>query len=409
MYFCTQIEEYIKTMRIKSFLSLSLCAFLAACGGGHDDHEGHDHEHEGHDHETEQHDEHDHDHGHEDEHHHEGSIKLDEHQVKEFGVVTQTLVPGSFSQVVKVSGAVEPASTDRVTITATRSGIFTLSRGLTVGSRVGAGAAIGSISSKGLQGGDPNAVAAATVEATRREVERLKSLLKDGLVTEAQYNEAVRAYNEARAASGGVSGGSGSVVSPATGTLSELFVTPGQYVEVGAPIAVVVRSSRLTLRADVPQRYASSVPALVSANFRTDSSGKVYSLSELGGRPLAPGTVNSIRNGYMPVYFTFESIGEIIPGSFAEIFLTGAPRQGVLSVPREALIEMQGNCYAYVRVHGHEGVFEKRLVKTGASDGINVEILEGLGENDEVVVKGASVVRMAETSAIAPPGHTHNH
>ncbi len=392
-------------MKLKTLIStLFLLAFASCGGGGHDDH---DHEHEGHDHESEQHEEgHDHDH---DAHGHEGAITLDPHQAEAFGVQCRMLTPGEFSEVVKVSGAVEPASTDRVTVSATRSGIFTLSKGLTVGSRVAAGGSIGSISSKGIQGGDANALAAATVAATRREVERLKPLLKDGLVTEAAYNDAVKAYEEAKAASDGVQPGSGGVSSPAAGTLSELFVSSGQYVEVGDPIAMVVRSSRLTLRADVPERYISSAPAFVSANFRPDCSSKTFRLSDLDGRPLAPGSINPVRNGYVPVYFSFNGNGEILPGSFAEIYLVSSPRQGILSLPREALIEMQGNHYAYVQLKGHKDAYEKRLVRIGSSDGINVEVLEGINPGENVVVKGASVVRMAETSAIAPPGHSHNH
>lgn len=390
-------------MKIRPIYVLLMTALLAGCGGGHD-HEGHDHEAEGHDHESELH----HDEEGE-EHHHEGAITLDAKQAELFGVVSEKLLPGDFSEVIRVSGVIEPASTDRVTLSATRSGIFTLARGVTVGSAVAAGTSIGSISSKGLQGGDPNAVAAATVVAAKKEVDRLAPLYKDGLVTEAAYNEAVKNYNEAKAAQGGVAGGSGSVTSPTGGTLSELFVSSGQYVEVGAPVALVVKSSRLTLRADVPERYITSVPSFVSANFRPDCSKKTFRLKDLGGKPLSSGSVNPVRNGYVPVYFSFDGNGEIIPGTFAEIFLTGMVRQGVLSIPREALIEMQGNHYAYVRVHGHKNTFEKRLVKTGASDGIKVEVLDGLSSGDEVIVKGASVVRMAETSAIAPPGHSHNH
>ena len=380
--------------------TIIFAGLLAACGH---DHDGHDHDHEGHDHAAEMA-------KHEDsEHHHEGAITLDEHQAELFGVKSERLFPGEFSEVIRVSGAIEPSSTDRVTITATRSGIFTLASGVTVGGSISSGGHIGTISSRGLQGGDPNAVAAATLEATRREMERLTPLFKDGLVTESVYNEAVKAYNEAKASQGGVAGGSSSVVSPAAGVIAEVFVSSGGFVEVGTPVALVVRNSRLTLRADVPERYISSVPAFVSANFRPDCSSEVFSLRELGGQPLSPGNISPARGGYVPVYFTFNGNGKIVPGSYAEVYLTGRPREGVLTVPREALIEMQGNYYAYVRLHDHDDVYEKRLVTIGASDGLRVEVLEGLKENEEVVVKGASIVRMAETSAIAPPGHTHNH
>ncbi|MDE5874015.1 MAG: efflux transporter periplasmic adaptor subunit, partial [Muribaculaceae bacterium] len=151
------------------------------------------------------------------------------------------------------------------------------------------------------------------------------------------------------------------------------------------------------------------IPAITSANLRPEHSNETISLSDIGGRPVAPGSVNPSTNGYIPVYFTFNSTAATTPGAFVEVYLLTSPRTNVLTVPREALVEMQGNYYAYVKLKGHNDAFEKRLVKTAASDGVNFEVIDGLAQGEEVVVKGATVVRMAETSAIAPPGHSHNH
>ena len=189
--------------------------------------------------------------------------------------------------------------------------------------------------------------------------------------------------------------------------ITDIFVTSGQYVEVGTPVATVANNARLTLRADVPEKDMAFIPSVVSANFRPDYSESIISLDDLNGRIITTQGSANARNGYIPVYFTFSGNGNTIPGAFAEIYLKGVARDGVASVPREALIEMQGNKYVYVCEDGH--AYEKRLVKTGASDGSRVEIKDGVKENEQVVVKGAAVMRMAETSAIAPPAHTHNH
>lgn len=378
----------------KNYSRLFFCAFLglalASCGGGKDEHDGHEEEEE-------------HGHGHE----HEGAVELKEGQAKQFGVEWMKIEPGSFAEVVRVSGRVEPAATDRMTVTARRSGIITLSSGITVGSQVGAGTLIGTISSRGVQGGDASAAAHAAVEASKRELDRLTPLYKDGIVTAGAYNEALRAYREAVALAGSSPAGSGSETAPCAGTVTDLFVQSGQYVEVGAQIAIVSRNTRLTLRADVPEKYYSLIPAIVTANFRPDHSDEVLSLSSLGGRRISGDASASARNGYIPLYFSFDSRGKVAPGAYAEIYLIAGERHGVLSVPREAIIEMQGKKYVYVVEHGH--AFEKRLVETGASDGNRVELLDGIKPGEEVVVKGASVVRMAETSAVAPPGHSHNH
>ncbi|MDE6227660.1 MAG: efflux RND transporter periplasmic adaptor subunit [Muribaculaceae bacterium] len=341
-------------------------------------------------------------------HHHEGAITLSPHQAEEFGVVVETIQPSSFNEVIKVSGRIEPSVSGRVTVTARKSGIVTLSPSVALGASVKGGSPIATISSKGIQGGDLNAAAIAARDAAAKELERLRPLHQDGLVTTSTLNDAERAYKEATAAVG-ASAGATTECSSTAGVICALFVSSGDFVETGAPIATIARDSRLTLRADVPERFASIIPGIVSANFRPDSSKEAISLSETGGIRVSPGAVNPAENGYIPVYFTFNSTPDTHPGSFAEIYLIGNDKGNVLSIPRTALVEMQGNYYAYVRLKDHEDAYEKRLVKTAGSDGVRMEIKEGLSEGDQVVVKGATVVRMAETSAIAPPGHSHNH
>lgn len=57
-------------------------------------------------------------------------------------------------------------------------------------------------------------------------------------------------------------------------------------------------------------------------------------------------------------------------------------RDSVLAIP-ESLLHFQ-NDSAYVEIETMEQVFEKRFVKTGLSDGINIEIINGLVIDDKV-------------------------
>ena len=55
----------------------------------------------------------------------------------------------------------------------------------------------------------------------------------------------------------------------------------------------------------------------------------------------------------------------------------------------------------FIRILGCPDIFNEKVER--------VEIKEGLKPGEEVVAKGASIIRMAEVSAVAPPSHTHNH
>ena len=401
-------------------LSILICSALAfdcatvGCGGSeaHDHaseaHEGHDHEHEGHDHEGEDHDhdEHGEDGSHEG-HDHSGLIEMNETTARRFGVVTEKIDPSDFSDVTVVSGRIEAKASDEGVATATRNGILTVSPHINAGVRVGAGSPIGVISASHVQGGDPTVQAVAARNAAKRELDRLKPLHDDGIVSTEEYNNALKAYEEADASVKISKQGSASVSSPKSGVITQLLAKSGDYVEIGQRIAIVSGNTSLTLRADVPEKYISRLPGVTSANFRPASSELTLDLDDFDGKLISSGGTSVSDNGYIPVFFSFSNNGEVAPGAFAEVYLKSGTRSGVISVPKEAIVEINGNKCVYA-AHG-DGHFIKHLVTLGASDGKRVEIISGLPAGEEVVVKGAQAVRMAETSATAVPGHTHNH
>lgn len=372
----------------------------------HNEHD--DHEHEGHDHDMENKD-----HSHTEEvdshegHDHSGLIEMNDHTIKRFGVETEKVSPSDFSELTVVSGQIEAKASDEGIATATRNGILTLLPGINAGVKVNAGSSLGSISASNVQGGDPTVQAIAARNAAKRELDRLKPLHDDGIVSTEEYNNALRAYEEADAAVKTSKQGSAAVSSPKTGVITQLLAKSGEYVEIGQKIAVISGNTSLTLRADVPEKYIGRLAGITSANFRPASSDQIFDLDDLNGKMISNTGSSVSDSGYIPLYFSFNNNGSIAPGAFAEIYLKSGIRHDVISVPKEAIVEINGNKCVYA-AHG-EDHFIKHLVTLGASDGKRVEILSGLNAGEEVVVKGAQAVRMAETSANAVPGHTHNH
>lgn len=344
---------------------------------------------------------------HEHEHDHTGLIKLDSHRADEFGVETEKIEVSDFNDVIYVAGQIEAKATDESVATATRSGILTLAPDINQGVKVSAGTSIGTIRSANVQGADPTIEAIAARDAAKRELDRIAPLHDDGIVSTQKYNEALSAFQQADAALRNTKQGSGSVSASKTGVITQLLVKSGDYVEVGQRVATISGNTNLTLRADVPEKYALEISGIETAKFRPGSSAKTYSLKDLNGKLMTSKGSGISANGYMPIYFSFDNNGEMAPGAFAEIYLISGKRTNVISVPKEAIVEINGNKCVYSR-HG-EGLYEKHVVTTGKTDGQRVEIISGLESGEDVVVNGAQVVRMAETSATAVPGHTHNH
>lgn len=344
------------------------------------------------------------------EHHDHGAdeIIMSPADAARFGVSAEAATKAPFSEVVRVVGEVMSAATDKSVVSAPTAGIVRLGQGIEAGKNVRAGELIASISAQGVSGGDSNRAAKANLDAAKRELDRVTPLLKEGLITKKDYNDALRAYEEARS-SYSPAAASGRASSTMNGVISELLVSDGSYVEAGQPIATVSRSQRLTLRALLPARDASFLPHIVSAKVRpSHSSGTAVDLSERGIKLLSSESAAGVSTpGYVPVYFSFDDRGDVVPGTPVEVYLVGSDKSEALTVPLAAISEQQGEKFVYVKTEDH--AYKKMPVKTGRDDGSRVAIVSGISEGDSVVAVGSTFVRLAETSTVVPEGHSHSH
>lgn len=331
-------------------------------------------------------------------HHHEGEnlVELSAEQAERFGVAVDTVRPGDFAMAIRCSGVISRNSADAATATAPAAGVVRLAPGISEGATVGRGATIATIDASAVTGGSADRAAKAALDAARREVQRLEPLYADKLVTATEYNAAIAALKAAEAAYSPMAAG-GRVVAPRGGVVTQLQVADGAYVGAGDAVAAIASDNHLTLRADVA---ASDYPRLASV---TDARIGDFTLSDHHGRK---GGV-SAANGYGTIWFTFVNDGTVMPGGGADIYLLGAPKAGVISVPKEAVTEQQGQYFVYL-AHS-PGHYVKRPVTLGASDGLRYEITSGLSGGEPVVTAGAMTVRLAESSGAIPEGHSHNH
>lgn len=372
-------------------LPLIICLYFSACKANNSEDLSHNHKHEESEHkETESHDE----------------ITLNPDMAERFGVTTEKITVAPFHDALKVSGVILPSPTDAAVLVAPSSGIIKFRSGILLGSKVDTGSVIATISSDDISGGDRNLAARATYEATKRELDRLKPLYDEKLVTATDYNNALKAYEEAKAGYSAAAS-TGSIKSPISGAITSIDVSEGQYVETGTQIASVSSSTRLTIRADVPQRYLSRVNSFSDAVISLPYSDTAITISKIGGKRINSLNTATATPGYIPVYFSFNNNGEFIAGSSIDIYLRSDNAPDLISVPLSALSEQQGQFYVFVRLD--DECYRKCLVKTGRNNGERIEIKSGLTPGDNVVVSGTTTVRIAESSGAVPEGHSHNH
>jgi multidrug efflux pump subunit AcrA (membrane-fusion protein) len=142
------------------------------------------------------------------------------------------------------------------------------------------------------------------------------------------------------------------------------------------------------------------------ANFKPAYDNEaLYKLSALNGRLVSYGRSATENGGFIPVVFEFDNVGDLIPGSFVEVYLLSNNSTEALTVPLTAITEEQGLYFVYIQVE--DEAFLKRQVTLGANDGERVEILQGVAEGEQVVTHGAYNIKLASTSTAIPHGHTH--
>ena len=380
---------------------------------GHDhEHEGHDHEHEGHDHEhetAEEHAGHSHESG---EAKHSDEIIFPKAQAAKTTFEVREIQPASFNQVVKTTGQVLAAPGDEAVIVATSNGVVSFSSNkLTEGTKVQKGQSLFQISSKDIAEGDYYTKVKATYEAAKASYDRAEALVKDKIISQKEFESTKLEFENAKTAYDAVSNNKTakgvSVNAPINGHMKNILVKEGEYITVGQPLATVSQNQRLVLRAEVSQRYYNAMQSVKSANFKTPYDNKVYSLEDLNGRLLSFGKTSNENSFFIPVSFEFDNKGEVIPGSFVEVYLISAPIENTLSIPVSALTNEMGIHYVYVQID-EEG-YRKQEVALGANNGKEVQIIKGLHPGDRVVTKGAYQVKMASASGAIPHGHSHEH
>lgn len=413
-------------------LCIAVCWSLASCKNsqntgdahGHSEeiheghsHDGHVHDHEGHEHGAhENHAGHDHSgHSHEGDIHSEGEGSPDEiilsaESAAAAGVKAETIMPGKFRSVLEVSGRIMPAPGNESTVVANVPGVVSFAAPLVEGSRVNEGSPMFTISSSNLQDGDPVQRARIAYETAQKEYERAAKLVEDNIVSRQEYEAAKGRYETARltyealAADG--SGNGTAVKSPASGYVESCLVKEGDYVSVGTPLATVLSGNSMYLKADVSERYLSRLPEVKSANFRLSYSDKVFSTAGLDGRLLGYGRSTDETNAYIPVTFAINASDDILAGAYAQIWLLSEERDGVISLPVEAITEEQGHNFVYIQLD--PTCYKKQEVTLGATDGNRYEILSGLHGGETVVTHGAIHVKLASASN-AIPAHSHSH
>ncbi|MBK7681694.1 MAG: efflux RND transporter periplasmic adaptor subunit [Bacteroidia bacterium] len=320
----------------------------------------------------------------------------------------------SFSNIIKTNGQILSAPGDEMMVIAKASGTVLFSgRKTIIGSEVTAGTNLFTVTGADIAEGNIDAKykdAKANYEKAKLDYERASELLKDQIVSQRDFQQTKLVFDNAQTAFNAIaknhSAKGQAVLANISGYVKNIFITEGQFVEAGTPLATISKNKKLILQANVSQKYFNNLSTITSANFKTTESETVYSTAQLNGKIISYGRSATAHSPFIPVTFEIDNTRNLIPGSVAEVYLKSIPIPSALVLPVTSLLEEQGNFFVYVQTGGES--FQKREVEIGASDGILVQLLSGVVEGERVVTKGAYQIKLA-TATGTLPAHGHEH
>ena len=176
------------------------------------------------------------------------------------------------------------------------------------------------------------------------------------------------------------------IVAPINGVVAQRMVKPGNLISLNAPVFRIVDNSRLEAVLNVPEREMAVLKPGMPLRMVVDAiPGQVFE-----GKVDRVSPVVDSGTGTFRVVCAFAGNETLRPGMFGRIEVIFDQRQNILTIPRVALLEDEGETAVYV-VRADKAV--RVPVTLGYTTGEFAEIISGVKEGDRVITAGKVAVR----------------
>jgi len=244
-------------------------------------------------------------------------------------------------------------------------------------------------------------------------------------VTGAELNAAEKRLKQTRDQSVGSASGI-KIYAPITGTIAQVNIASGSYVEEGKPLFYIVDPALLWLDARIAEADIAQLTTPERVSFIARDGG--YAASQSGtGAAKADGFDNEFQiglgnNGKLISYGqVIDPITRTVPlivefqnpqrklsvGSLIQAKIYTDEKIQSLAVPETALIDDGGQDVVFVQSGGES--FQRRVLRLGIRDHGYVQVISGLSQGERVVTKGAYLIHLASSSPAQLGAHGHAH
>jgi membrane fusion protein (multidrug efflux system) len=186
------------------------------------------------------------------------------------------------------------------------------------------------------------------------------------------------------------------VKSPIAGTIIEITARIGATISSTMPVARISQMNRLEIRTHISERFISKIRLGLEALLHFEA----YPEERFRALVTELSPVVDPQSRTMEVKLNLvKPDRRIKTGMFTEIKIITERKQGIVKIPAECMVKRYGGYYVFVvreaepAVPGGQSAFvEKRKVTPGIEIDSKLEIAEGLEPEEEVVIRGQTLL-----------------
>lgn len=189
------------------------------------------------------------------------------------------------------------------------------------------------------------------------------------------------------------------VVAPQSGKVVKRYFQEGYYATAGNPLFNIADTSSLVLKINIPEGQIANVHTGLTCKVEIPSlnnkvvTGTITKLADVADLP---------ARTFAAEVTVDNSDGALKGGLFANVYLSTAARDNVLTIPQSAIIMREDQRTVYVV--DDKGMVGRKVLDTGyIGDGI-AEVISGITEKDRVIVSGQNRVREGNTVKVDEDG-----
>jgi membrane fusion protein, heavy metal efflux system len=185
---------------------------------------------------------------------------------------------------------------------------------------------------------------------------------------------------------------------PISGVIVQNNFVSGSQVEAGKSLFTILNLDRVWIEAQVFEKDMATISSAKKAFFKVAAlPDKVFQIGEgTNNKLLTIGAIVDLEKRTLPIIYEVDnSEGKLRDGMSAELIIDTSQESNVISIPKSALVDEQGQKWVYIYSGGEN--FLKRTVTVGREGETNLEILSGLEVGERVVVEGLYQIRSSSS------------